>query len=355
MPDPATIPERYHGLDLLRAVAMLLGLVIHAPLVYFFTDIQTDFGIVDVQQIETWAMPIGGWIHQWRMPVFFLLAGFFALLVLERRGAGAFARDRLVRLGLALLVFMLPYDMLDGRLDATLMHLWFLYYLLPMCLAAALLWRLGAPLGVLAVPARRIWTWPVYLVALVPLSIAATGPDFFVPLPEQLGDFALAPFAYYSAWFALGAALYHHRAVLGDLARFWVIVAALGLGLVTLVIHWSGVPGVGAVSSLFWVLGATGLAHRVLPTRSARVDWLIELSYPIYLLHILPSVFVGIGLLALGVPQIIAIPTTIVLSFGISAAGYYAFIKYTPLDWVVNGYNKAWFKWPGGARGVRAG
>ncbi|MEO1238092.1 MAG: acyltransferase family protein, partial [Pseudomonadota bacterium] len=85
-PRPVEGYARYHGLDLLRAVAMLLGLVIHAPLIYFFTNIQTDFGFTQITPIEVWMLPIGGWIHQWRMPVFFLLAGFFALLVLERRG-----------------------------------------------------------------------------------------------------------------------------------------------------------------------------------------------------------------------------------------------------------------------------
>lgn len=338
--------NRYHGLDLLRAVAMLLGLVIHAPLIYFFTDIQTDFGFEQVTPIEMWMMPIGGWIHQWRMPTFFLLAGFFALLVLERRGAGHFARDRFVRIGLALMIFFIPYDLLDGRLDGTLMHLWFLYYLLPMCLAAALLWRVGAPLRVLAWPARRVWTWPVYLLALVPLSRAGLGPDQFVLLPEQFGEFDLGPFAYYTMWFAMGVALHRHSPVLESLSRLWVILPGMAAGLVTIVLHWSGVPGLGAVSSLCWVLAIVGLAYRGLKQRSATVDWLIELSYPIYLLHLFPAIFVGIWLLALGVPQIIAIPLTVALGFAFSVAGYYAFIKYTPLNWVVNGYKKAWFKWP---------
>lgn len=346
-PHPIGGEGRYHGLDLLRAVAMLLGLVIHAPLIYFFTDIQTDFGFTEVTPIELWMMPIGGWIHQWRMPAFFLLAGFFALLVLERRGAGHFARDRFVRVGLALMIFFVPYDLLDGRLDGTLMHLWFLYYLLPMCLAAALLWRLGAPLWVLAWPARRVWTWSVYLLALAPLSRAGLGPGQFVLLPEQFGEFDFGPFAYYTMWFAMGAALYHNRTVLEGLSRRSVILPGMVAGLVTMVLHWNGVPGLGAVSSLCWVLAIVGLAHRSLKRRSAIVDWLIELSYPIYVLHLFPAIFVGIGLLALGVPQIIAIPLTVALGFLISVAGYYVFIKYTPLNWVVNGYKKSWFKWPG--------
>lgn len=354
MPKRPHPPERYHGLDFLRAFAMLLGLVIHAPLVYFFPDIQADFGLTEVTPIEEWMLPIGGWIHQWRMPVFFVLAGFFALLVLNRRGAAYFARDRMVRLGLALMVFLVPYDLLDGRLDGTLMHLWFLYYLLPMCFAAALLWKVGAPLKILAAPARRIWTWPLYLIALLPLSRASLGADFFVPLPERLGEFDLATFAYYSFWFALGAALYHHRKVLDDLARLWIILSGLALGSVTMVLYWSGLPGFGAISSLLWVLSITGLAQCCLTRRSALVDWLIEVSYPVYLLHIFPAIFLGIGFLVLGVPQVIAIPLTAVLGFAISAAGYYAFVKYTPLDWVVNGYKNAWFRWSVGARQKRA-
>ena len=39
-----------------------------------------------------------GLIHAFRMPVFYVLAGFFAALLYERRGARAFVRNRVIRI-----------------------------------------------------------------------------------------------------------------------------------------------------------------------------------------------------------------------------------------------------------------
>ncbi len=45
----------------------------------------------EVPKTEDWVLMLLGWIHQWRMPAFFLLAGFFGLMILRRRGALAFS------------------------------------------------------------------------------------------------------------------------------------------------------------------------------------------------------------------------------------------------------------------------
>ncbi len=344
--------QRYHGLDLLRAVAMLLGLAIHAPLVYFIPEMQDGFRLADVPEPQIWVQIMVGWIHQWRMPAFFLLAGFFAVLVLERRGSGAYSRDRLVRIGLAFLIFVVPYDLLDGRLNGDLMHLWFLYYLMPICLIAAGLWKLGVPLRWAAFPARRLWTWPIYLVLLVPVGVWAYGVDLEQDIPERLGEFRAGSFLYFLIWFGLGAALYVHRAVLERLSSWPVIAATFVLGSVMMIAGWEGAGPVGPVATMGLVLSAIGLAHRSLTKSNKGVGWLIELSYPVYLLHLLPAVFLGAWFVHLGLPQIVAIPLNIALSFAISVLLYYALIKFTPLNWVVNGYKKSWFKLP--ARRVAA-
>ena len=76
---------RYHGLDGLRALAMLLGIVLHATLPYFarIAGIESMWPADDDQSLAL--LVLFDFIHLWRMPVFFLLAGFFAHLVLERR------------------------------------------------------------------------------------------------------------------------------------------------------------------------------------------------------------------------------------------------------------------------------
>ena len=74
--------ERYHALDTLRAVAMFLGIALHAFLAYTTTPIpfwpvrdpsRTFFGDVFVYAV-----------HEFRMQTFFLLAGFFGCLIYQR-------------------------------------------------------------------------------------------------------------------------------------------------------------------------------------------------------------------------------------------------------------------------------
>ena len=74
-------PIRYHGLDALRGIAMLLGIVLHAALPYV-PDIQ-DFWPAD-ESSSTAIIAIFQFIHIWRMPLFFILSGFFAHLIINK-------------------------------------------------------------------------------------------------------------------------------------------------------------------------------------------------------------------------------------------------------------------------------
>ena len=138
---------------------MLLGIVLHATLPYFsrIAGIES-FWLADDEQ-STLLFVVFDFIHAWRMPTFFLLAGFFAHLVLERRSTSVFVLDRLKRIALPLVLFgavmavIIPpiwvygwsgvisldifQDVLEERqnLDSSgelVAHLWFLYYLLLM-------------------------------------------------------------------------------------------------------------------------------------------------------------------------------------------------------------------------------
>jgi len=80
MPPPAGSGRR-DDLDALRGFAMLLGIVLHASLAYF----PFPWSVQDSQQSKVFSL-VYAVIHGFRMPLFFLLSGFFTMLVLERRG-----------------------------------------------------------------------------------------------------------------------------------------------------------------------------------------------------------------------------------------------------------------------------
>ena len=85
---------RYHSLDALRAWMMLLGLVFHIAWLFqpeFFWNTRSDpQGHVGFQYFF-------GWVHVFRMQAFFVIAGFFAHLLVVRRGVVSFLKNRFWR------------------------------------------------------------------------------------------------------------------------------------------------------------------------------------------------------------------------------------------------------------------
>ena len=73
--------KRFYGLDALRAIAMFMGIVLHAALPY------VNFNIPDWPSEKSSSEPITvifQFIHLWRMPLFFILSGFFSNLLITR-------------------------------------------------------------------------------------------------------------------------------------------------------------------------------------------------------------------------------------------------------------------------------
>src|SRR5438067_26354 len=97
-------PEgRVHALDGLRAAAMLLGIVLHAAASFIVTPF--PWIVRDVSRSFAFDVLLG-LIHGFRMPLFFLLAGFFAHLLWQRSGTRGFLVHRALRVGLPFAIGM---------------------------------------------------------------------------------------------------------------------------------------------------------------------------------------------------------------------------------------------------------
>ena len=133
---------RYHGLDALRGMAMLLGIVLHAALPYipnveaFWPADESSSHVINT---------IFQFIHIWRMPLFFILAGFFANLIISKKSWKSWWWNRFLRIGLPIIVFSplmsltLPWIFEYGRTgevaffysdEGQPFHLWFLWHLM---------------------------------------------------------------------------------------------------------------------------------------------------------------------------------------------------------------------------------
>src|SRR4051812_36969696 len=93
-------PQRLHGLDAVRGYALLLGVIFHATM--SFLPVQV-WPVADVHRSSVLS-GVFFVTHVFRMSTFFLIAGFFAHMMVQKRGLAGFVRDRLKRIALPLVV-----------------------------------------------------------------------------------------------------------------------------------------------------------------------------------------------------------------------------------------------------------
>ncbi len=93
---------RRTDLDVLRVVAMLLGIVFHS----FMSFMPGPWPVQDSRQNDLFFIPVAA-IHMFRMPLFFLLSGFFAMFILRKQGLRGMLRHRARRILLPLLLALI--------------------------------------------------------------------------------------------------------------------------------------------------------------------------------------------------------------------------------------------------------
>ena len=159
------VSERYHGLDAARAIALVIG-IFHHGIESFISYAKWDWVTQDTQSsvfldIAFYAS------HVFRMQAFFLMSGFFAHLILTRKGLKEYIINRSKRLLLPFIIFwpllyavtwrlwvwgiqnvkgsthqeaiaQLPDYMVWSK-GFPLMHLWFLYFLILFCTIVVIL------------------------------------------------------------------------------------------------------------------------------------------------------------------------------------------------------------------------
>ncbi|MEL7497766.1 MAG: acyltransferase family protein [Planctomycetota bacterium] len=91
--------QRRHDLDALRAVAMLLGIVLHAALAFA----PIPWTVSDASQSVVYLVLFSA-IHGFRMPLFFLISGFFTAMLWRKRGLGGLIQQRLKRILVPLII-----------------------------------------------------------------------------------------------------------------------------------------------------------------------------------------------------------------------------------------------------------
>ena len=376
--------QRLHHLDAVRAGALLLGIVLHSLLpfepggMWLFTDSRS----------AEWTSETVFTIHLFRMVLFMTLAGYFARMVLHRRGAGAFLRDRAKRILLPVVVFapimvvmviatviagvalgLIPEPAGAGPEQATGQdpgllavlnpsHLWFLLVLMEaivitVAVRAVLLRVLGIDRtaawaegigAALASPAGLLLAAVPYALGLLVQGVAMFG----IIQPETILP-ELAPTLTYLGAFLVGWFLHAPE---GGMRRAtsgwaWMLPAAIVLTIAAFLTGWfaldagSGMLVIAAavqgLASWAWVFALIGLAGKLFSGGSPAVRYTADGSYWIYILHLPLVMAVGIALAPTGLPILVKLLITWTVSMVILVLSYDLMVRSTWVGAWLNG------------------
>jgi hypothetical protein len=347
---------------------MLLGVVIHSAAAY--CTLPEVWWLKDPETSQ-WMDALIVFLHAFRLPAFFVMAGFFAAMLHERRGWQGMLENRMARLGWPLflgVLVMFPFLKLSsvylhfvfrdaqplartlewmgrGRLEQTIepMHLWFLIVLIWMVLfgAAGAKWLNRLEGGWFARMIVSWWRLPVLtfvtFLTLLPMEVGILDtPKLMVPVWRVQ--------AAYGVFFAVGWGMWRNRERLQEMARggWRLVITAILLqpfvvAALMRVIPVRSAPPAGLVAIIAFLTALTAwlmffgllslfLRHASRPSPRARY-W-SDAAYWIYLFH--PPVLV-----LLQAPMMFA-PLTPWVKFVLGIAGAVPILVWTYDAWVRN-------------------
>ena len=373
--------KRLHALDALRAAMMLLGLVLHSAASYTTYPLGAAWPYQDAHRtgIADWLVVI---IHLFRMPAFFVMAGFFAAFLYDRDGTAGFLTHRARRLLLPLVaawIVIFPlvrsgfgYALSGGGragletaiqvltttpyTDPTLAHLWFIYYLIIFCIVAAavapIVERLAgrARSRLLDAFARLapavsgcLLLGLVSAVTLLPMSQPTLDTSFaFVPAPRVL--------VAYAVFFTFGWLLFARREVVPAFGRrpWRYLSAAFLASIVYMVIvvstaptptfagHLAGISA-AAIAMWLWIYGVTGFFVRYFEDARPVQRYLSDASYWMYLIHLPFAIWIPGALAPLAIPAALKLLIVLAGTVGVTLATYHLFVRSTAIGAFLNG------------------
>ncbi len=361
--------QRLHSLDALRAVMMLLGIVLHATEPYSLGE--DAFWAKDPNGTHISMNYIFGIIHIFRMPIFFMVAGFFGSMLFYDRGSRLMIKNRVKRILFPFVVFLLllhpilitvwTFTSETMRVGITSImttitwlpevtyHLWFLYYLLMITalsfgLATVLKKASGFTKRVVRVfewLMRRkiifimlfsiilflmlVWMWDTWI--STPLSFA---PD----LPVLLA---------YSMFYFIGWVLFKSGHFLDNMMRNDWLFALLGVTIFTLrfvfrpyiddVLY----GALNAITVWFFVFGISGLFIRYASRYSARMRYVSDASYWVYLIHLPLTGLIPAFIFDWPIPVFVKFLIVVIVTTVICFTTYHFLVRSTFIGKFLNG------------------
>ncbi|MFK7834220.1 MAG: acyltransferase family protein [Winogradskyella sp.] len=320
--------ERLHALDSLRAIMMLLGVVLHSVITYIGGEPYAAWRIRDPNNFNTNLELVNAFIHVFRMPIFMLVAGFFAALLFYERGTRQMFKNRMRRITYPFIVFLLilfvpvaggmsytesvfasntnafsetleQYTTLHSFIPERTVHLWFLYYLIMFSVVSFLLGLLFKSLPKTSQFIHQvfhsIFKKPIFrliVFTFLTVIILLFMDRYWVKTSTSLiPDFHT--FIFYFFFYMIGWLVYKSKSLLNTFKTYDWLFTILAI----LIFTWYFFTDTNTFdlwmimtirSLCCWLLifGVTGLFIRYGSHHSARMRYISDASYWVYLLHL---------------------------------------------------------------------
>jgi len=377
---------RYHGIDALRGIAMLLGIVLHAAIPYmpnieeFWPTDENSSHIINT---------IFHFIHIWRMPLFFILTGFFANLIISKKSWKSWWKNRLLRIVLPVIVFSplmsltLPWIFNYGRIGEFIFfytdegqpfHLWFLWHLIIFVIVTAI-FRPMYLLGIRSLDSLNTMglgvVSSVFYKSKSILSVIIFRSKFpivfitfccFINLPMQ-GDIILNPIAS-GLYFTIGYSLFRNESLFMFLKTYWryYFLAGLICFILFMILESRNPANIYSVNlndkqhistilepftfikvfievtcAILFSYAFIGLAEKRFGSYNTKKRFISDGAYWMYLIHLPIVTLITFSMFNLGIPIEIKFLISILITSMICLVTYKYFVRSTPIGILLNG------------------
>lgn len=365
---------------------MLLGLVLHSALTYNVTNHGNAWEIKDPESNYILTDFIVLLIHSFRMPIFFLVAGFFGSMLFYERGVIQMFKNRIRRIVFPFIFFLFILSPIiyfsfsysiavfenqenpfvnSTQLFSTILvfipkgtsHLWFLYYLIYVTQITSLLGLLLKNQKKISNKITNIFNWIIKR-SITRLALFSSFTFLILTYLETSminASTSLIPdlntFVFYFFFYIVGWILFKSKGLLNSFMKYdWQFVAFAVFLIITqgLLIQYSGMdlkPNSNSAilisfnSIIVWlfIFGITGLFIRYGSKHSKRMRYISDSSYWVYLIHLPLTAIIPAFISEFPLPALVKFIIVLSLTTLICFATYHYLVRNTFIGKFLNG------------------
>jgi surface polysaccharide O-acyltransferase-like enzyme len=320
---------------------MILGVVLHSVITYDTFAHESEWPLKDVESSHESMSWLFEFIHIFRMPIFFIVAGFFTALLFYNKSPKLMLKNRKKRVFFPFIVFLIllwPINavgftyskmMLSGNVNAFndalnilgspfafipphTMHLWFLYYLFIFVLVSYVLALIIKKTPIVSSTIHTVFNsilkYPVFKIIVFSVCTFSALKLLNIPWVKTSASYVPNPktFLFYFSFFIFGWILFKSKHLLNSFVENDLLFTLLGIILFSITYGYkehlqiNALMALNALTVWLFVFGIMGLFIRFASTYSPRMRYISNASYWVYLVHLcfimfLPGMIAGLN------------------------------------------------------------